>query len=179
MEKTYSTIVMLIAVFSVGGYFLNQQAMAGVTVGSTEATATATIDPTCSLASGAFNFGTLDTITDAAGSAEITVTMANSAASNQASSVAVLGAGWLDAGTSALNIMNVGNTQFDDDNIASAGTYTPLTGTAQALIIVQPNTSPDTFWIVLAVLNGAQGTGFTENIEQVITLDFACVASTP
>jgi len=171
MKNTFRTIVILIAVFSVGGYFLNQQAMAG-TVGSL---ATATIDPTCSLASGAFVFGNLDTIDDAAGSQEITVTMANNAASNKDSSVLVLGDDWLDVATSTDIVMLKVNTQFDDDNIASAGTYTGLTGTGQLLIVVAPGDTDDTFWIVLAVLNGAQGTGFTGDIDQAITLDFACV----
>ena len=165
---------MLIAVFSVGGYFLNQQAMAGVVVGSTGAVATATIDPTCSLASGAFGFGSLDTITDVAGSGEIAVGMANNALSNTDSSVTVSADDWLDAGTGALIVMLAANTQFDDNN-TTGGPYTGLTGTPAALIQVIPGATDDTFWIVLAVLNGAQGTGFTGDIDQAITLDFACV----
>ena len=171
MKNILRTIVMLTAVLSVGGFFANQQAMAG-TVGTT---AIATIDPSCSLAAGAFNFGNLDTITDAAGSAEITVTMANNAASNKDSAVAVLGFDWRDVITPANIIMLAVNTQFDNDNSASGGPYTGLTGAAQALITVIPGATDDTFWIVLAVLNGASGTGFTGDINQAIILDFACV----
>jgi len=171
MKNTFRTIVMMIAVFSVGGYFLNQQAMAG-TVGTT---AIATIDPSCSLAAGAFNFGNLDTITDATGSAEITVTMANDANSNTNSVVAVLGFDWRDVAIPADIIMLAINTQFDNDNSASNGPHTGLTGSAQALITVAPGDTDNTFWIVLADLNGVDGPGFTGNVNQSIILDFACV----
>jgi len=171
MKNTFRTIVMLIAVFSVGGYFLNQQAMAGTTA----VTAIATIDPSCSLAAGAFNFGNLDTITDATGSAQITVTMANDANSNKNSAVAVLGFDWREVTTPANIIMLAINTQFDDDN-TTGGPYTGLTGSAVSLITVAPGATDDTFWIVLADLNGAQGSGFTGNVNQSIILDFACVA---
>jgi len=170
MKNTFRTIVMLIAVFSVGGYFLNQQAMAG-TVGSL---ATATIDPSCSLTPGAFVFGNLDTIANVAGSAEIVVTMANNALSNKNSDVSVSGDAWRSVATSTDIIMVSTNTQFDLDNV-TGGPYQGISGTIQSLIVVNPGNTDDTFWIVLAVLNGAQGTGFTGDIDQAITLDFACV----
>lgn len=174
MKNTFRTITMLIAVLSVGGFFTTQTAMGGG--GSQGVTAIATIDPSCSLAPGVFNFGTLDTNAHAAGSPEITVTMANSASSNQDSSVAVFGANWLSVATPADNIMLVGNTEFDQNNAASGGPYNTLTVNPEALIQVAPGDTDNTFWRVLAVLNGNEGTGFTGDIDQAITLDFACVA---
>ncbi len=168
--NSIKTLVMLTAVLSMGGFFANQQAMAQQEV----ITAQANIAAQCQLVVGALNFGAVDPILHFAGSPEKTVNL-NNANSNRQSSVTVLGADWIKVGgtSPADDPMSVGNTQFDDDNTASAGPYTALTTVAHVLATVPINNNLDTFWTLLVVLDKVPS--FSGNAEQTLTFDFACV----